>query len=180
MCIQLSVTRSATRPSLSLPRLCSDSVQHTVPALLFGTGVSSEICLSLLQSKLHKCCISSRNKMHAIAVAHFIKHTTSDITVTIRYIDAPMCSTLFLRDLNRGLHKCCILCRNNTVAICYMYIDVPMCSTPQCSVISPGSVFPTYGYARILSRTQFRNSCSVLGFRVKYACSGQEACNIAV
>jgi hypothetical protein len=36
------------------------------------------------------------------------------------------------------------------------------------------------GYDRILSRTQFRNSCSVLGFRVKYACSGHEASNIAV
>jgi hypothetical protein len=36
------------------------------------------------------------------------------------------------------------------------------------------------GYARILSRTQFPNSCFVLGFRVKYACSGQEASSMAV
>jgi hypothetical protein len=48
---------------------------------------------SLLQSKLHKCCILCRHNMHFIAVAHYIKHTTSEITVTTRYIDVQMCST---------------------------------------------------------------------------------------
>jgi hypothetical protein len=47
----------------------------------------------VLLSKLHKCCILCRNYMHCIAVAHFIKHTTSEIMVTTRYIDVQMCST---------------------------------------------------------------------------------------
>jgi hypothetical protein len=48
---------------------------------------------AVLQSKLHKCCILCRNNMHFIAVAHFIKQTTSEITVMTRYIDVQMCST---------------------------------------------------------------------------------------
>jgi hypothetical protein len=46
-----------------------------------------------LQSTLHKRCILCRNNMHVKAVAHFIKHTTSEIMVTTRYIDVQMCST---------------------------------------------------------------------------------------